>query len=102
MKRQHKNIKATNNTTPSISLQPKDNDQTTTNDDEPLFFYMPDATYGEFCQWYPSPFTVNKSQITSLVGHHLLETGTENNQEHSITFSCAEQFMMYCKAAYFD
>ncbi|KAI3316583.1 DUF1768-domain-containing protein [Xylariaceae sp. AK1471] len=68
-------------------------------DDEPLFFYMPDAVHGEFCQWFPSAFIVSKSQISSLVGHAVENAADDDNR--SITFNCAEQFMMYCKAGRF-
>lgn len=65
-------------------------------DEEPLFFYMPDAVFGEFCQWYPSTFIVSHQQIAELIGH---PTGELNSE---ITFNCAEQFMMYCKAGRFN
>lgn len=68
-----------------------------TNSDEPLFFYMPDATHGEFCQWFPSTFTISKTEMSSLIGHAIDDADTEG----SITFTCAEQFMMYCKAGRF-
>lgn len=73
---------------------------------ELLFFYMPNAKYGEFCQWFRSTFTVPKSQIAQLVGQSISdlfdpELDPNSDQEGSITFSCAEQFMMYCKAARF-
>ncbi|KAH7162277.1 hypothetical protein B0J13DRAFT_4908 [Dactylonectria estremocensis] len=63
----------------------------------PLLFYMPDAKYGEFCQWYPSRFTVTKAQISKLVGR----TVDEADSYGDITFTCVEQFMMYCKAGRF-
>ena len=63
----------------------------------PLFFYMPNEKYGEFCQWFPSVFAMDKSKISELVGY----TIDENDPEGMITFGCAEQFMMYCKAARF-
>ncbi|KAI9163158.1 N-glycosidase R617 [Paramyrothecium foliicola] len=62
---------------------------------EPLFFYMPDADFGEFCQWYPSEFTLYNKEVSDLVGHTIGDPNTE------ITFNCAEQFMMFCKAARF-
>jgi len=91
MKRQSKNFIGEGSTE-----QPN---PTTSEPDEPLFFYMPDAVYGEFCQWYPSRFTVSKSQMSSLVGHSIGETGAD--AESCITFTCAEHFMMYCKAGRF-
>ncbi|KAL0939922.1 uncharacterized protein CTRU02_206532 [Colletotrichum truncatum] len=65
--------------------------------DDPLFFFMPDAQWGEFCQWYKSCFTISKEEISKLVGH----TVDDCDPAGSITFNCAEQFMMYCKAARF-
>ncbi|PNY29560.1 Uncharacterized protein TCAP_00522 [Tolypocladium capitatum] len=68
-------------------------------DDSPLFFYMPKAKYGEFCQWHPSVFTVSKDDISQLLGRVVDEADTDGAA--SITVNCAEQFMMYCKAARF-
>ncbi|KAK1986693.1 hypothetical protein LZ30DRAFT_746308 [Colletotrichum cereale] len=65
--------------------------------DNPLFFHMPNAEGGEFCQWYKAVFTVTKEEISGLVGHVVDEADLNG----SITFNCAEQFMMYCKAARF-
>ncbi|KAM0436687.1 hypothetical protein ACHAPT_002396 [Fusarium lateritium] len=62
-----------------------------------LFFYMANAKHGEFCQWFPSIFTVSKAEISQLVGHDI----DEADPDGWITFNCAEQFMMYCKAARF-
>ncbi|KAH7023833.1 hypothetical protein EDB80DRAFT_55803 [Ilyonectria destructans] len=72
-------------------------DQPNEEDNGPLFFYMPDAKNGELCQWYPSRFTVGKAHISKLVGRVVDETDPDSD----ITFTCAEQFMMYCKAARF-
>jgi ribA/ribD-fused uncharacterized protein len=69
-------------------------------EDSPLFFYMPDAKHGEFCQWYLSAFTVSRLQMSYLVGHAIDDTADEDTRS-SITFNCAEQFMMYCKAGQF-
>lgn len=71
-----------------------------TNSDEPLFFYMPDATHGELCQWFPSILTVSKAEMSALVGH-AIDGDDDTDPEGSITFTCAEQFMMYCKAGRF-
>ncbi|CAK7231666.1 hypothetical protein SBRCBS47491_008008 [Sporothrix bragantina] len=62
---------------------------------------MPDAKHGELCQWFPAPFAVDVAAIEAVVEyvdivHPAAVTGP------SITFSCAEQFMMYCKAARFN
>lgn len=62
-----------------------------------LFFHMPNAKHGEFCQWFPSIFTVSKAKISELVGRDI----DEADPDGSITFNCAEQFMMFCKAARF-
>ena len=66
-------------------------------DDEPLFFFMPNEKYGEFCQWFRSSFAVSKEKISQLVGHII----DEDDPEGYLYFGCAEQFMMYCKAARF-
>ncbi|KAF4783572.1 hypothetical protein HER10_EVM0011415 [Colletotrichum scovillei] len=65
--------------------------------DNPLFFYMPDGEWGEFCQWHKSSFSVSRAEISDLIGHTIDETDPDG----TITFNCAEQFMMYCKAARF-
>ncbi|KND95253.1 hypothetical protein TOPH_00368 [Tolypocladium ophioglossoides CBS 100239] len=68
-------------------------------DSTPLFFYMPKEKYGEFCQWHPSLFAVSKEEISRLVGRVVDDSDTDGAA--SITVNCAEQFMMYCKAARF-
>ncbi|KAJ9219329.1 hypothetical protein DTO027B5_5719 [Paecilomyces variotii] len=68
-----------------------------TNIDGPIFFHMPDDTHGEFCQWFPSHFTLSKTEISSQIGYAI----DDDEAEGSITFTCAEQFMMYCKAGRF-
>ncbi|KAK3377242.1 hypothetical protein B0T24DRAFT_620757 [Lasiosphaeria ovina] len=95
-----------------MNRQPNAGPANSAQDDEPLFFYMPDAAHGELCQWYPSIFTVSKAEISSLVGHNKNDSnsqpGPANNEldtepsDESITFTCAEQFMMYCKAVRFN
>jgi ribA/ribD-fused uncharacterized protein len=68
-----------------------------------IFFYMPKAKYGEFCNWFPSIFVLSKTLI-----HHTLfgldkikeNTATED-AEDVITFECSEQYYMYCKATRF-
>lgn len=67
--------------------------------DQPLFFFMPNENHGEFCQWYPATFTVSKVKMSRLIGHPIDEDDPEGWQP--IYFNCAEQFMMYCKAARF-
>jgi len=79
------------------SASPHSQNESSTNSDEPLFFYMPDTTHGEFSQWFPSIFTISKTQMSLLIGHAI----DDGDAEGSITFTCAEQFMMYCKAGRF-
>lgn len=64
---------------------------------------MPNAGCGELCQWYPCSFTVSKSQISSLIEQPIDDDEDDANNPSSgdITFNCAEQFMMYCKAGRF-
>ncbi|KAF9881556.1 hypothetical protein CkaCkLH20_00702 [Colletotrichum karsti] len=68
-------------------------------EDMPVFFFMPQEKfkYCQFCQWYPATFTVSKPQMSQLVGRAV----DEDDPFGSITFNCAEQYMMYCKAARF-
>ncbi|KAI9055964.1 hypothetical protein LZ554_000898 [Drepanopeziza brunnea f. sp. 'monogermtubi'] len=83
------------------ALQQSDQDTS----DEPLFFFMPNEKHAEFCQWFSSPFTVSKAAISALLGHEtgLIDDDNDNSYAYSgtIKFNCAEQFMMYCKAARF-
>jgi ribA/ribD-fused uncharacterized protein len=67
-------------------------------DDKPVFFYRPHERHGLFSQWYPSRFTVTNSSVTALVGPHLFS----DSPDACTAFNCAEQFMMYCKAARFS
>lgn len=75
-----------------------------TGDDGPIFFHLPNAVHGEFCQWFPTIFTVSTSQISVLIGDSDgADDGADANSniDEHITFTCAEQFMMYCKAGRF-
>src|SRR5687768_15236898 len=65
---------------------------------QPVFFYKPHESYGIFCQWHLSNFTVSNAEIMSLVGTHIFSDAADARTE----FNCAEQFMMYCKAARFS
>ncbi|KAF6833508.1 hypothetical protein CPLU01_05546 [Colletotrichum plurivorum] len=58
---------------------------------------MPNEEWGEFCQWHKAVFTISKEEISNLVGHVV----DDEDPHGSVTFTCAEQFMMYCKAARF-
>lgn len=80
--------------------------------DEHLFFYTPNEKNGEFCQWYRSVFVVSTADISSLVEVEdstlvrAESSGVNSNTDarlsnDEIAFGCAEQFMMYCKAARF-
>ncbi|KAL3305960.1 hypothetical protein RB213_004352 [Colletotrichum asianum] len=55
--------------------------------DMPIFFYMPDAKWGELCQWHKATFWVAKAEISDLDGHLV----DEADPHGSITFNCAEQ-----------
>jgi len=84
-------------------MPPKDKGKekgTAPRDDSILFFYMPNEPNGEFCQWYPSPFSVSKSTIDSLLAYDPQPSTTPSSDE-VIHFTCAEQFKMYCKAGRF-
>lgn len=76
----------------------------------PLYFYMPNQSYGELSQWYRSSFTVTADEIKAVIGRDRQDVGDDQvaNPESGaaadpgyLTFGCAEQFMMYCKAARF-
>jgi len=73
--------------------------QANTSESKYLFFYMTNAPFGEFSQWYPSTFVVSKAQVLQVVGQSAVEA--DDDSSGNITFNCAEQFMMYCKAARF-
>lgn len=69
-----------------------------------VFFYRPDEKpYGIFCQWKPSSITIPTRVLQIIVdkptASTILAEHTENGA--SITFSCAEQSYMFCKALYF-
>jgi ribA/ribD-fused uncharacterized protein len=75
-----------------------------------LFFYMPDAADRELCQWYPSPFFVSKAAIDLLLSYSNAtpdntkpgpSSDTDPSDAEVLHFTCAEQFMMYCKAGRF-
>lgn len=63
---------------PQITQHEKPN-----NSNEPLFFYMPDAIHGEFCQWFPSTFTISKARIASLIGHTIDDADADADAEGS-------------------
>jgi ribA/ribD-fused uncharacterized protein len=72
-----------------------------------IFFYMPnDTPYGVFCQWYPSTFTVPTAQLLFLAApspHHVTPAPSSATVlAPTMTFNCAEQFYMACKAFYFS
>lgn len=67
--------------------------------DEPLFFYHQGRPFGEFSQWARSTFTVSKTRIAEVT-----QSATPQDIEGPadiLTFRCAEQFMMFCKAVRF-
>jgi ribA/ribD-fused uncharacterized protein len=72
-----------------------------------IFFYMPnDASYGVFCQWYPSTLTVPTTQLLFLappLPHHITPAPSSATVlAPTMTFNCAEQFYMACKAFHFS
>ncbi|CAK7198768.1 hypothetical protein SEUCBS139899_001432 [Sporothrix eucalyptigena] len=73
---------------------------TPVNHDEPLFFYHQDRPFGEFSQWSRSTFVVSKERITEVTQ---IDTAVKEIEGPAdlLTFGCAEQFMMYCKAVRF-
>ncbi|KAF2432319.1 DUF1768-domain-containing protein [Tothia fuscella] len=74
----------------------------------PVFLYMPKEKNGLFCQWYPSPFSVTKASFAYLHEHKDVNPkgkGKEKEEHHDsdlVNFTCAEQYMMYCKALFFS
>lgn len=86
--------------TPSSPIQ-KAQQEDSTEDDWPIFFHLPNAVNGEFCQWFPSIFTVSTSKISSLIDD-TYDADANPSADEDITFNCAEQFMMYCKAGRFN
>jgi ribA/ribD-fused uncharacterized protein len=85
---------------PKKDSTPSDDQASPAKEEAPLFFYMPDTKWGEFCQWYPCTFTVTKGDIAALLGTQGSFAGSSEAEE-GLTFNCAEQFMMYCKAGRF-
>ncbi|CAK7231967.1 hypothetical protein SBRCBS47491_008109 [Sporothrix bragantina] len=72
---------------------------TPVNLDEPIFFYHQDRPFGEFSQWSRSTFVVSKARIAEVT-----QVDSADNIEgptDELTFGCAEQFMMFCKAVRF-
>jgi hypothetical protein len=67
---------------------------------------MPNAkSYGVFCQWHPSNFTVFISSLFFLATFAFTpRTASSIFATHntSIDFSCAEQSHMFCKALFFS
>ncbi|KAF6802889.1 hypothetical protein CMUS01_15232 [Colletotrichum musicola] len=59
--------------------------------DAPVFFFMPNEEWGEFCQWHRAVFTISKEEISNLVGHVV----DDEDPYGSVTFTCAEQFMIW-------
>ncbi|KAL2068067.1 hypothetical protein VTL71DRAFT_16165 [Oculimacula yallundae] len=77
----------------------------------PIFFYMPnDHPYSLFCQWKSTSFTVPRESLTWLRIAHPGHADISSNPTEppnvasaptNLSFNCAEQFMMFCKALYF-
>jgi hypothetical protein len=63
---------------------------------DPVFFFRAeDVAYKELSQWYKCTFTVPTSSLDYLAAAAPPATPT-------LTFSSAEQYMMYCKAIFFN
>lgn len=71
--------------------------------DNPLFFYKRDRPFGEFSQWARSTFVVSKARIAEVTQVDISTDGdeVEGPTDGLLTFGCAEQFMMFCKAVRF-
>lgn len=97
-----------------------------------FFYMPHEFPYGIFCQWQKSFFTVPKSSFAyldrnALPGRNTQQAGVEKlpqnfasttltgssaspaentaqqkPKEETMTFGCCEQYMMYCKALYFQ
>ncbi|KAF4973836.1 hypothetical protein FZEAL_9205 [Fusarium zealandicum] len=89
--------KAKQRTEPCPATEPSQDKATDAAGNSYLFFHMANAKHGEFCQWFPAIFVISKADISQLVGRNI----DESDPEGSILFNCAEQFMMFCKAARF-
>jgi hypothetical protein len=63
---------------------------------DPIFFWRVQDVdnYPEFSNWYKCTFTVSASSLDYL-------NTTMPHASQTLTFSSAEQYMMYCKAAFF-
>ncbi len=75
----------------------------------PIFFYMPkELPYGLFCQWEETRFIVPTATLDWLRTAHPMHneasppTCTFRPEGEALEFNCAEQFMMCCKALYFN
>jgi ribA/ribD-fused uncharacterized protein len=69
--------------------------------DDPIFFFGTKSEYGAFSQWYFSDFMVSMKEISHVLGKSF-ECLFPNEQDRSIKFNTAEQFMMYSKAILFN
>lgn len=63
-----------------------------------IFFYMPNAKYGEFGNWFPSSFSVSHAEICNTVFQN---HDKECHNTDVMMFGCVEQYYMYCKALRF-
>lgn len=78
----------------------------------PIFFYMPkEPPYGLFCQWELTRFTVPRETLLWLRTAHPGHVKSPPAQRPSsssesvpteMDFNCVGQFMMFCKALYFN
>ncbi|EFX02180.1 hypothetical protein CMQ_2229 [Grosmannia clavigera kw1407] len=81
-------------------------EQLVAEDDEeyPVFFYGgKEGEYAEFSQFARATFTVPHARIAAVLGRPVAKVAAIAGPDAAteITFSAAEQFMMYCKAVCF-
>jgi predicted NAD-dependent protein-ADP-ribosyltransferase YbiA (DUF1768 family) len=78
----------------------------TDNPNLPVFFYTPrEHPYGLSCQWKSGDFTVSVSSLSWLRLAHPASSNenlSSDDETGTLKFNCAEQWMMYCKAAFFS
>ncbi|CAK7241084.1 MAG: hypothetical protein STHCBS139747_002541 [Sporothrix thermara] len=67
--------------------------------DDPLFFYGERRPFGQLSQWYGTTFCVSKARIAEVT--QVDSAADIEGPTDELTFACAEQFMMFCKAARF-
>lgn len=59
---------------------------------------MPNEKYGEFCNWFPSSFSLTHAEICNTV---FQDQDRKCHDTVVLTFGCTEQYFMFCKALRF-